>query len=392
MPFAATAKLILPLDAMSESGVAALTASTVFVRVPRDYEALLGSASGASEVLGIQRLLTIGRRPANVRVEWNRGIAAKVLASPSIFPMLSVLLLLEGATHWIAREDGVEELLSVEGARKNIFKHRLARDMFADSEIVLCADSRGEALPPDLYNPRTGTLREREDFETLVVDAIGAQRGDSAGLAGPFSYANALGVIVAELFENTDVHARFDLDGRPLARNCIRGLLFKRVKVAIPRRKDKPKDPEPTPKLVDCFEISVFDSGVGYFASYTRNEPTRGTVDLVAEWRVLHNCLERHYHPELADGRPGHRAMGLYEVLRAIQALKGRIEFRTGRLYAYRTFLDGELQTQMQPKTEFAHLAWPKPRLVDVDKKYFAIPSEHEGLVGTSVRVIVPLG
>lgn len=78
-------------------------------------------------------------------------------------------------------------------------------------------------------------------------------------------------------------------------------------------------------------------------------------------------------------------------MLRAIQALKGRIEIRTGRLFAYRTFLDGELQAQMQPRTEFSRLAWPVPKLLDVGKKYVANPSANEHLIGASVRIIVPL-
>jgi hypothetical protein len=84
-----------------------------------------------------------------------------------------------------------------------------------------------------------------------------------------------------------------------------------------------------TTRDVPCFEASIFDSGIGYFASYTR-DPLQPQTDLKLEWQVLHNCLERHYFPQLADGRPGHRGMGLYEVLRALQVLKGRIEFRTG--------------------------------------------------------------
>ena len=33
----------------------------------------------------------------------------------------------------------------------------------------------------------------------------------------------------------------------------------------------------------------------------------------------------------------------------------------------------------------------PKPRLLDAEKKYVAVPSEHDALIGTSVRVVVPI-
>jgi len=375
---------------MSEgaAGLRADTGRPLRLFVPDDYEDLLAAAKGQSEVLGIQRLLTLARSGAALRVSWQPAIAKKAFASGSIYPLLAVLLLLQDAEHWLTQADGEESKLAVDSVRRTIAKHRLARDFFADSDIVVCADSLGEGLPSDLYDAASRRLRSREDFETLVVDALSAQRRGSIGSATSYSSVSALGVIVAELFENTDMHAKLDLEGKPLKSDSIRGLMFKRVVIEVPPDKGSPKGAAPKP--VECFEISVFDSGLGYYPSYTR-QPLDSTVELKDEWKVLHNCLERHYFPELTDNRAGHRAMGLYEVLRAIQSLKGRVEIRTGRLFAYRTFLDGQVQAQMQPLAAMAHFAWPKPRLLDVEKKYVAVPSEQDALVGTSVRVVVPL-
>jgi len=380
----------LPLDLMSEAAVGLQPELGQQLRlfVPNDYEDLLAGAKGQSEVLGIQRLLTLARGEATLRVSWQPAIAKKAFASGSIYPLLAVLLLIQDAEHWLVQADGQESKLSVDSVRRAIARHRLARDFFADSDIVVCADSLGAGLPADLYDATSRRLRSREDFETLVVDALSAQKHGPFGSATSYSSVNALGVIVAELFENTEMHAKLDLDGKPLKSNSIRGVVFKRVVIEVPPDKGTPKGA--MPKSVECFEISVFDSGLGYYQSYTR-QALESMVELKDEWKVLHNCLERHYYPELADNRAGHRAMGLYEVLRAIQSLKGRVEIRTGRLYAYRTFLDGQIQAQMQPMAAMAHLAWPKPRLLDVGKKYVAVPSKHDALVGTSVRVVVPL-
>lgn len=380
----------LPIDLMSEAALGAQAEPGVPTRlfVPDDYEDLLAAAKGQSEVLGIQRLLTLVRSGAALRVSWQPAIAKKAFASSSIYPLLAVLLLIQDAEHWLVQEDGAETRLAIDSVRRSIVRHRLTKDFFADSDIVVCADNLGEGLPADLYDTTSRKLRNREDFETLVVDALSAQRGGSIGSATSYASVSALGVIVAELFENTDMHAKLDLNGRPLKPDSIRGLMLKRVVIEVPPDKGAPKGSMPKP--VACFEVSVFDSGLGYYPSYTR-QPLEPTVGLKDEWKVLHNCLERHYYPELTDGRAGHRAMGLYEVLRAIQALKGRVEIRTGRLYAYRTFLDGQVQAQMQPMAAMAHLAWPKPRLLDVEKKYVAVPSEQDALVGTSVRVVVPL-
>jgi len=382
--------MTLPLDLMSdgEFGHVVGADGRVHLTVPDDYEDRLASASGQSEVLGIQRLLTLARAGQELHVSWQPGIAKKVVASVAIFPTLAVLLLLQNAEHWEIQADGTQTKLPVDTARRAIARHRLARDLFADCEVVVCADGLGMSLPSDLYNATTRRLRSREDLETLVVEALSGQRLGSPSSNAPLEKVGALGLIVAELFENTDMHARLDLEGKPVSPDSVRGLMLKRISVEVSADKRAPKGGPP--RSIECFELSVFDAGLGYYTSYTRNALTP-SVTLQDEWKVLHNCLERHYHPELADGRPGHRALGLYEVLRAIQFLRGRIEIRTGRLYAYRTFLDGQIQAQMEPRADLAHLAWPKPKLLDLGKKYVAVPSEHPAVVGTSVRVIVPL-
>jgi hypothetical protein len=339
-------------------------------------------------VVGVQRLVTLARRGARFNIEWEEKGWRAVKTSAAIFPLLAIVLLLNKGTHSIRRADGTNEALVVDEAVKGLLKYRLARDLFADSEMVVCADGLGTPLPWDFYQPANQRLRPRADFETLVVDAITAQVGEAASRDSIYRNAGALGVVVAELVENTDMHGRLDLVGRTLGEDAYRGVIFKRIKVEVP----VPRAAKGTPsaRSVDCFEVSVFDSGIGYFESYTRGDKP-ATAELEHEWKVLHNCLERHYHPEVRDHSAGHRAMGLYEVLRAIQALKGRIEIRTGRLYAYRTFLDGELQAQMTHREPLAYHAWPVPKLLDLDKKYVARPSQHELLCGSSVRIIIPL-
>lgn len=382
----------LPLGLMADTpwlkGVTEKTKLNLIV--PANYEALIQNTFNESEVLGIQRLLTLAKIGVEIKVFWDENMLRVVRRSASIFPMLAVLLQLNKVTHLTST--GANALLditaSLRALRKNILRHRLQRDFFADSDILLCADDSGEPLPDDLYDQSTQQLRNRDDFETLVVDALAAQLGDSVSRADIYKRANALGVIVAELFENTDMHGKYDFTGRPISSANLRGLIFKRIKAELLVLKRKPS--EPKTRSVDCFEVSVFDSGVGYFSSYMR-EALSEKIKLAEEWQVLHNCLGRHYHPELIDHRAGHRALGLYEVLRALQTLKGRIEIRTGRLFAYRTFFDGEIQAQMETRAEFSHFAWPKPKLLDVEKKYLAQPSEHEVLIGSSIRIIIPL-
>jgi hypothetical protein len=358
--------------------------------IPANYDSLIQGALDRSEVLGIQRLLTLAHHSSQINVYWDENIIQRVRSSASIYPLLAVLLLLKNATHFIksSATDLPNIAVSLKSARKLILQHRLKRDLFSDSDILICDDAAGETLPIDLYDSKTQQLLPREDLETLIEDVLTAQLGSSVKRKEINSRANALGVIFSELFENTDMHGRLDLMKKPLQYDNLRGIVLKRIKVKIPETK-KISDAENS-RVVDCFEISVFDAGLGYFASYMRQN-FDSTIDLNLEWRVLHNCLERHYHPELVDHRASHRAMGLYEVLRALQTLKGYIEIRTGRLFAQRTFFEGALQPQMESLSEFSRFAWPKPKLLDVAKRYVAIPSEHEFLLGSSIRIIIPL-
>lgn len=361
--------------------------TSLTLRVPGVATSLEAEFEGTPEVVAIQRLITLARRGARFHVEWEEKAWNAVKTSAAIFPLLAVALLLSKASHSIRLADGTNGALAVGEAVKGLLKHRLARDLFADNEMVVCVDGLG-TLPWDFYLPSSQRLRPRDDFETLVVDAITAQVGEAASRDSIYRNAGALGVIVAELVENTDMHGRLDLAGRTLGEDAYRGVIFKRIKVDV--QVLRAAKGEPTNRSVDCFEVSVFDSGIGYFESYTRGDKL-SAENLDYEWKVLHNCLERHYHPEIRDHSAGHRAMGLYEILRAIQTLKGRIEIRTGRLYAYRTFLDGEIQAQMTHKVPLAHHAWPVPKLLDLDRKYVARPSQHELLCGSSVRIIIPL-
>lgn len=358
----------------------------VLLVVPADYPLLNAAAPAASEVIGIQRLISLARRVV-FGVLWDAAAWERVSAQPALFPLLSAVVVLRQVQHWVEGAEGRANL-DVSATRQEVLTHRLANTAAFSSDLALCVEGEGEGLSKDIYDPATLRLHPRDYFESLAVDALTTGSASTEATQRLYKSASLLGTILAELIENSDMHGRLDASGRPILHTGLRGLMFRRI--TLPMQIPKAGKGSPTARDVPCFEVSIFDSGIGYFASYTRAS-LQPETELKHEWQVLHNCLERHYFPQLTDGRPGHRGMGLYEVLRALQVLKGRIEFRTGRLYAYRTFLEGELQAQMKPKAPLAHLAWPEPRLLDVDKKYVAIPTVHEELVGSSVRIIVPL-
>lgn len=377
----------LPFDLVDERRGRDFTVhnASVTIAVPDSYVDEMLEGMAQSEVLAIQRLLTLSRHNP-IHVRWQQHIAARVLASPTIFPLLAVLVVLENASHDIEGLDKEQVADSLDAARRKLFKERLKTDLFADTQVVICADSRGRGTPPDLYGS-DGSLIQREDFEAIIEELVTRQVGADLSTSSAVHWSSALATIVSELFENADTHGKTELSGLPIRKNGIRGLVLKRTKVERPRGRDAG---DAVNRPIDAFELSVFDSGPGFFASFMR-EPIQPRVDIDLEWKVVHLCLERHYEPGLTDVRQGHRGMGLYEVLRALQLLRGAIEVRTGRIYGYRTFMEGEFKFKMEPSTSPTRPGMPKPQLLDFERRFVAVPSEHELLVGSSVRVIVPL-
>jgi hypothetical protein len=354
--------------------------------VPDNYEELVLSPALNGEVFAIQRLLAISRLGIPIFVNWELAISARLEKITKLQPLLAILVTLQGVVHKLTGVDAKQSDQALSSARQAVIKHKLIQDMFNPSQLLLCADSRGYGRPEQLYLPSTGALRPRSHFETLVQDVLSSELNATGEVAKQFQWAGSLGAILAELFENTDIHATTDLTGSPLSFNAMRGLIFKRIKLAVQQRDG---DRKVTEGIKDCLEISVFDSGVGYFRSFTRSAQTH---EIEYEWRVLHKCLERHFDDTIPDSRREHRALGLAEVLRKLQTLAGRIEIRTGRTFGYRTFIDGEFQTRMQQSdSEWSRFKWPKPTLLDLTKKLVAIPTAHEDTLGSAIRVIVPL-
>ena len=80
--------------------------TTLHLVVPADYETQIQATFGQSEVVGIQRLVTLARLGARFRVSWDEGVARKAASSASIFPLLAVLLLLQNSSHLVSLADG----------------------------------------------------------------------------------------------------------------------------------------------------------------------------------------------------------------------------------------------------------------------------------------------
>jgi len=362
-----------------------------------------------AEGLAIQRLLTLAQSLPSIKFVWAHAAARRVLSSPALHPLAAVALCLSNAAH-VCQGEQVFRKEDFVRARQTLLAHKLAADMFSERQILICLDNQRPSLPFDLYEPSTRRLRRDDEFESLVDNLLFAQGGPGFSAEVLPKVRLPLAVILRELIENTDDHAKTNFDGSVLQPNAVRGLLVKRImeERRFPTKQAGDKPPVP------CLEFTIFDSGIGYYNSYRRQllqGQARGApvkvgdkqadiiqshelgpdVPLDTEYAILLKCLGRHSDNAIPDPRPGHRGMGLYEVLRALNMMQGMFEVRTGRIHGYRSFLEGELRIQLEPRSSEMRPGMPKASLLDVANKYVTKPTEHELVRGSVVRVVVPL-
>ena len=362
---------------------------SVVLEIPEDYEQVVASAGAVGEVYAIPRVLSLARHQTSISVRWPSDLIAQMPMTAPWSPLLAVVVCLQGVNHESPGlgSDDIDYLLA--RARHQVLTYRLQSGGTTDCQLLLCGDARGHGRPLDLYDRSSSGLKSREDIETTVLGVLSPQLSSAEAASRKFALAGALAVIVAELFENTHLHGRLDLAKSPVGPNAMRGLMFRRISVTLPAH-------QKSGRLVDArevpgLEVSIFDSGLGYYASYSR-QVLNASTDLDEEWKVMHKCFARHFDSDLADQRQRHRGMGLYEVLRALQELNGSIEIRTGRLFAYRSFFEGEALPQMRPPSgPWVRIQLPKPVLLDVQNRLLRRPTENDAVVGAAVRIVVPL-
>lgn len=344
--------------------------------------------SSLPEAIGIQRLLTLASECTSLSFEWDETATKLVFASPTLFPLLAVVLCLQDVAHSIRLPTGstINGLIAIEKARKALLDQRLQIDAFADCQIAVCADSLGHGAHPDLYS-RNGVLFKGNEMGGLMEDLMVNHLASEVEQSSTYKHREVLGVILSELFENTEIHAKKDLQGKPIVKNGLRGLIIKRIEQ---ESRTKPATGKVSSIVLPYLELSVFDSGVGFYSSFS-DRILDSSVTLEDEWEIMHHCFSRHASHAQTDRRPGYRGLGLYEVLRALMFARGYFEVRTGRLRAYRGFFEGDLPVQIESESSEARPGMPKPVLLDVDRRHFQVPTEQEKLIGSTVRVLIPL-
>jgi hypothetical protein len=335
-----------------------------------------------NNALIIQRFLTAFSAAKIAKFVWSDAALNSVKINASTSVLLCCAICLDEVVHL---GENLNELRpsALNALREKVEQSRLEPDWFSESSGVVCADYISRGWHSNLYSSQ-GVLRNRGDIEDLLNPIIMARVEGLHDAELIKKWKDSLVSVVYELFENTHVHARFDLDGSTIKKNVIRTLIVRGTKEFTGGNSKKILPRE----YRDCLEISVLDSGIGFYGSAFKKSVSK-EVDLGVEWLNVRKCMEKHVDEEAPSN--SHRGMGLYEVLRALYFLKGAIQIRSGNTFGYRSFFPGDFQLQMEAKNSKQRPGLPKSRLLDFIDPYRPSPTRNTLVTGIVAKTIVPL-
>ena len=212
--------------------------------------------------------------------------------------------------------------------------------------LLLCADDTSYAHLPSLYHQdEDRSVKGVADIQKLASDIL--QATIPYRKAEPFhaTIQEYMGVILYELFQNTDEWATKDLRGRRI-RNSVRGIeshLHRGYQKALlgiigesrvlggyigHERFSSVKQPRA------FLELSIFDSGPGLAQRRLRKSLDSG-VTLQEEHQAVLGCLMKWATTSSAS----HKGIGLHRVLETLTLAGGFLRLRTGRLSLQRDFV-----------------------------------------------------
>ena len=334
----------------------------------------------------LQRFLSCLALKTLPECRWEETALDVLTRSPGAAAIFSCAICFENARHRTANGEALSAQRRV-ALQSALTVHRLSPDWFERSDSLVCFESLTRGWNRALY-ASPNRLRTRSEL-SAVLDPILASR--VTGMPNEelvLKWRDALTSVVFELFENTQIHARFGYDRRTLKADVVRAIL---VRTVVVQTGGNPVLQKKLGAAVECLEISVVDSGVGFFGS-KHKRALLASDSLAEEWTCLRECLDKHSEEaqHLPEGDP--RGIGLYEVLRALHFLRGAIQVRSGRTKAYRSFFTGDHQIQMESRESRTRPGMPKVRMLDFDNPVRPSPTENTEVKGVAIRTLVPLG
>lgn len=233
---------------------------------------------------------------------------------------------------------------------------RFRETMNGRGAILVCfAGAKNEFLLPLYERNNLDGLRGSGDFEKLTKKLI--EVCDPSALRNtPDTFLQSLGLLLRELFENTNDHASTDESGRGYTWNYpnVRGILAKYISFS-PNTKDAINAFDDVPhrlyfqkallnasadKTLDFIELSVIDCGPGIakrWLAHVSPHQNISDISIEKEESLVRETFELGKTSKPINGT----GIGLYTVIKSLIRLKALLRLRTGRLCLYQDFSSG---------------------------------------------------
>ena len=412
-----------------------MTMLRLFPTSLEDMEALLASSCDlperlvlfdAAQVRATGNKLLFEASAAQWLATWTRALAGRVRINSGgnetpVEALKRISDTLPGALIGMLDEASLEEVsrTALTRFRDAFFKQQRSWPDLSvrDSAVLLCLDNIPSkiGLAPQLYpQMQGGAVASREQFARLIDQLIRSVTAETNVEGEITKHRDRLTTILHELFKNTHDHARTTVDKRPLTLS-IRGpyarfysaeqLAYTSPPVlrdeagneVIPQLNQaerfasyfvKPKSTSNLPhasapprNFLGLLELSVFDTGPGFAATYLKKDFLGSSV--MDQFNAVLGCFST---GKSATGDES-RGYGLWKVLRDLRALKGFIRVRTNKVHVYRDFAwYGDMFMQSE-------IVAPQERMMDwrrgITKK---ITEDYPDMQGSQVSVLIPLG
>jgi hypothetical protein len=253
--------------------------------------------------------------------------------------------------------------------------------------ILACfAGAKNEFLLPLYERPNLQGMRGLGDFESLTEKLISVCDPSIVSQL-PDTFIKALGLLIRELFENTNDHGSADEFGQNYSWNRpnVRAISAKFISFN-PKNKNVMGAFDDVPhrlffqklllsksseKQTNFIELSVIDCGVGIAKKWLSHiEPHKNIndVSIEEEERLVRETFELGKTSKQINGT----GVGLYTVIKSLVLMKALLRLRTGRLCLYQDF-------SSVGGSAFEPSHWLKDR------------KELPRTVGTSFSILIPL-
>lgn len=190
--------------------------------------------------------------------------------------------------------------------------------------------------------------------------------------------------IVYELFLNTHQHGRWSERREIRVKPSVRAVFVGAVNVLDRAATEAVHSMPPLSRYIDglglgqrarFIEISVLDSGVGYFRRWAADKGEEALHnDVSSQYEIFKKCMKF----RMSSSGSNVKGNGLFAVMDRLTQLKGFMRVRTGRLSLYRDF-------------NYA----PTKDVSDIDfKDWLGAPdvSLHPECAGSLISILIPLG